>query len=204
MGRRAAAVAILLLGGCTANGPGAIRPPSWLVLAERSGSILRVSQSVSFAGPRRIRVCRRIENVSPQPVLIRNVEPEGNNYQELLVHFYDRRGEWIALPRAPGYHPSLVPPPPPADAHDVSIYKVMPPGAAVENCAAYEIEPGFDAFQTVTYYEASVSPDLVPTRARARNLILTRRMGLFASQPCFVEIRRRRIDCSLPPAPGGA
>jgi hypothetical protein len=197
--RFATSPAFLLLAGCAAAPPGAIQPPYWLESPVHLSSILRIAQTAAFAGSRRLRICRRIENVSARPALIRKVEPEGNNYQELLVAFYDRSGTWIAPPRPSNffYDPSHVPPPPPASADDISIYTVMAPGEYAENCGDYEIEPGLNVFQAVTYYSPTVSADLVPERLRAGNLLLTNEYRTFASQPCLVNIRARRIDCAM-------
>ena len=159
---------------------------------------LRIRQSASFAGLRRLRICRRIENVSAQPVLIYHLDREGDNHQELSVAYYNRRGEWIAPVRPFGgyFHPSFVPPPIPANEDDISIYTVMAPGGHVENCAELGAEPGLDTFQVVTYYNPQVGASEVPARARAGNLVLNHDLSL-ASQPCLVDLRRRRIDCAL-------
>jgi hypothetical protein len=108
--------------------------------------------------------------VSPQRILIRNVEPEGDNSQELSVAYYDRRGEWIEpqWPSGVFHHASFVPPPPPAAEDDISIYTVMAPGEFAENCKDHDIETGLDVLQVVTYYGPTVIADLVPARASAQ------------------------------------
>jgi hypothetical protein len=194
----AIAAAILLLAGCAAGPPGPIHPPSWLASSERPEEILRIRETATFAGPRRLRVCRRIENISPQPVLIYNLSPEGDNHQELSVDYYDRHGEWIAPPHPAGFHhESFSVPPPPASEDDISIYTIMAPGQSVENCAEQAIEPGLNIFQVVTYYEPTAMAEFVPARVQAENRVLTNQLGFFASQPCLVDVRRRRIDCAL-------
>jgi hypothetical protein len=195
----AIAAAVLLLAGCAAGRAGPIHPPTWLASSERPETILRIRQSASFAGPRRLRVCRRIENVSSQSVLIYNLDQEGNNHQELSVDYYDRRGEWIAPSHPAGFHhESLSVAPIPASDDDISIYTIMAPGRSVENCAEQAIEPELNVFQVVTYYEPAVMAEFVPARVQAENRILTNQLGFFASQPCLVDARRRRIDCALP------
>ena len=193
--RLAPVAAILLFFECGAAVPQPIRHPSWLAPPDRPSPILRISQSASFEGAR-LHVCRRLENITSQPLLIRNLEPDGDNNHELTVAFYDRSGGWIAPPRPPGFHPTSVPPPPPAYEGDVSIYAVLAPSQSAENCKAYDVEPGLSVFQVVTYYMPSVFADRVPSRFAAGKLLMTRDLGSFASQPCLVNVARHHVECA--------
>lgn len=198
--------AALLPGSCASPAVGPVTPPSWLGVAYGAEQPLRISQSAFLDGPR-IRVCRRIENVSSQGVVIYNVQPEGDDSQQLSIAFYDRAGAWIEPWRPPGgvYHPGFVPPPSPAYEGDISIYRVLRPGDHADNCKTYDIERGHGVFQVVTYYSPIVAADLVPSSFAAGKLLMTNAFA-FASPPCVVNVARRHVECvrPVPPAALGA
>lgn len=200
IGRLALLAAVPIMSSCASPemSLGPVRAPSWLQRTDPSPPALRLHQSVSLAGAR-IRVCRRIENISSRPAVIYDVEPEGENHGEFTVAFYDRHGDWI-MPRRDGrrYEHPMFSPPIPASADDVEIYTLLPPGGHADNCSSYDLPEGHATFQVVAYYSPSVAEDMVPLRLREGNQLMQSRSGPYSTYTCIVDVPRRSIRCSDP------